>query len=151
MEAVSPDTIINSLKETFSDQITLTRNTLPVINLKADATLLQSLVEHLVAELRGRFITCAAVDRRKEKGHFAVSYLFSFDKENVYLIITIDLDPSVTTIDSITPIIIGANWAERELNDLSGISAQGHPDLRRLILADDWPEGVYPLRKEVQT
>ncbi len=148
MEAVSPDTIINNLKETFSDQITLTRSTLPVINLTANAALLQSLVEHLVTELRGRFITCAAVDRRKEKGHFAVSYLFSFDKEKVYLIITIDLDPSATTLDSITPIIPGANWAERELNDLSGISAQGHPDLRRLILADDWPEGVYPLRED---
>jgi Ni,Fe-hydrogenase III large subunit/Ni,Fe-hydrogenase III component G len=148
MEAVSPDTIINNLKETFSDQITLTRSTLPVINLTADAALLQSLVEHIFTGLRGRFITCAAIDRRKEKGHFALSYIFSFDKEKVYLCITIDLDPSATTLDSITPIIPGANWAERELNDLSGISAQGHPDLRRLILADDWPEGVYPLRED---
>ena len=31
---------------------------------------------------------------------------------------------------------------------MSGIPAEGHPDLRRLILADDWPEGVYPLRKD---
>ena len=67
MEAVSPDTIINNLKETFSDQITLTRSTLPVINLTADAALLQSLVEHIFTGLRGRFITCAAIDRRKEK------------------------------------------------------------------------------------
>jgi len=148
MEAVFPDTIINNLRETFSDQITLTCSTLPAINITADAALLQSLVEHLFTELRGRFITCAAVDRRKETGHFAIAYLFSFDNENVYLCITINLDPSEITLDSITPIIPGANWAERELNDLSGISAQGHPDLRRLILADDWPEGVYPLRKD---
>ncbi|MHC5035633.1 MAG: NADH-quinone oxidoreductase subunit C [Planctomycetota bacterium] len=37
---------------------------------------------------------------------------------------------------------------EREMNDLLGIVFEGHPDPRRLILADDWPEGVYPLRRD---
>jgi Ni,Fe-hydrogenase III large subunit/Ni,Fe-hydrogenase III component G len=148
MEAVFPDTIISNLKEQFNEQITLDSSNLKVINLQADASLLPSIAEHLFEQLNGRFATCAAIDRREEKGIFSVLYIFSCDKEKVYLCVRTDLDPSDAAIDSITPIIPGANWAERELNDLSGIKAHGHTDPRRLILADDWPEGVYPLRTD---
>ena len=51
-------------------------------------------------------------------------------------------------IESITDIIPGANWAEREFRDAIGVHPEGHPDPRRLLLADDWPEGVYPLRRD---
>lgn len=148
MEAVVPDTIINNLTETFSSEISLTGRTHSLISLKAGAALLQSLAEHLVSQLKGRFITCAAIDRRKQTGLFAVCYIFAFGGGSVYLCITVDCDPSDASLPSITPIIPGANWAERELRDASGITAQGHPDLRRLILADDWPEGIYPMRED---
>ena len=85
MEAVSPDTIISNLKERFSEQITLDSSTLPAIYLKADAALLPSIAEHLFEQLNGRFVTCAAIDRRKEKAHFAVFYMFSCDREKVFL------------------------------------------------------------------
>ena len=42
-----------------------------------------------------------------------------------------------------------AGWSEREYMDLLGMKFTGHPNPKRLILADDWPEGVYPLRKDV--
>ena len=49
----------------------------------------------------------------------------------------------------ITPLIPGAEWIEREMHDILGITFRNHPNMRRLILSDDWPEGVYPLRKDV--
>jgi len=51
-------------------------------------------------------------------------------------------------IDSIVAVTEAANWIEREIHDLLGVSFRGHPDMRRLILADDWPEGVHPLRRD---
>ena len=54
-------------------------------------------------------------------------------------------------IDTITDILPGAALYEREAQDLLGIIAKGHPDPRRLILPEEWPEGVYPLRKDYST
>jgi len=54
-------------------------------------------------------------------------------------------DPKIPTITGILP---GATLYEREVNDLMGIFPEGHPNPARLILDYDWPEGLYPLRKE---
>ncbi|MRR08830.1 Fe-S-binding domain-containing protein, partial [bacterium] len=51
-------------------------------------------------------------------------------------------------LPSITPVIAGANWSEREIRDLLGVEFDGHPDPRRLVLSDDWPQGVHPLRRD---
>src|SRR5206468_10032399 len=48
---------------------------------------------------------------------------------------------------SLTNAIPAVNWQEREIQDLFGIKLIGHPNPRRCVLHDDWPE-VYPLRKD---
>lgn len=53
-------------------------------------------------------------------------------------------------ISSITDIIPGASFHEREVADLFGIVFQGHPNLARLVLPEDWPENLYPLRKDAK-
>ena len=52
------------------------------------------------------------------------------------------------TLPALTPVVPAAEWIEREMKDLLGITFEGHPRPERLILSDDWPEGVYPLRKD---
>lgn len=54
-------------------------------------------------------------------------------------------DPHVKSIVSLIP---GAIFYECEIHDLLGVVFDGHPNLERLILPDDWPEGVHPLRKD---
>jgi formate hydrogenlyase subunit 5 len=53
-------------------------------------------------------------------------------------------------ISSITDIIPGASFHEREVADLFGVVFQGHPNLARLLLPEDWPENLYPLRKDAK-
>ena len=52
------------------------------------------------------------------------------------------------TLPTITDIIPGATLYEREVHDLLGVTFQGHPDLSPLLLPEEWPPNIYPLRKE---
>ena len=92
------------------------------------------------------FQDVTAVDWYPAVPRFQLSYhiiSYSF-KEMIRLRILVDGDdPSV---ESITPVWPGANYYEREVFDLFGIRFEGHPNLRRILMPDDW-QG-YPLRKD---
>ncbi len=92
------------------------------------------------------FEDLTAVDWHPATPRFQLSYhLLSHPyKERIRLRVMLDdADPSV---DSITPVWPAANFYEREVFDLFGIRFHEHPDLRRILMPDDW-EG-YPLRKD---
>lgn len=55
---------------------------------------------------------------------------------------------TATEIETLTDILPGAVMYEREVHDLLGVKFKGHPNLARLVLSDDWPSDVHPLRKE---
>ena len=58
-----------------------------------------------------------------------------------------ELPLDALAIDSVTGIWAGANWLEREVYDLFGVHFNGHPDLRRILMPDNYAEG-HPLRKD---
>jgi Ni,Fe-hydrogenase III large subunit len=58
------------------------------------------------------------------------------------------ISKSEAKIDSIVDLIPGANFHEREVFDLMGVIFAGHPSLKRLLLPEDWPENLFPLRKD---
>ncbi|MDH5782391.1 MAG: NADH-quinone oxidoreductase subunit C, partial [Candidatus Bathyarchaeota archaeon] len=53
-------------------------------------------------------------------------------------------------IKSITDLILGANFHEREVADLFGVTFEGHPNPKRLILSENWPKKLFPLRKDAE-
>ena len=97
-----------------------------------------------------RFLISAGSDLRREWGKYLVTNLFAQDEHGIYLAVHTEVDPEQPSIPSITPIVPAANWTERELRDMIGVVPEGHPDPRRLVLADDWPEDLYPLRWDVE-
>ena len=107
-------------------------------------------VRQIRENLDGRFILSAGTDKRELSGGYEISNVIGLDHQKKFLVLRTQVDPANTTIPSITDIIPGANWAEREVRDVIGVAPMGHPDPRRLVLPDDWPEGVYPLRRDFQ-
>jgi Ni,Fe-hydrogenase III large subunit/Ni,Fe-hydrogenase III component G len=109
----------------------------------------------LVDGAGARFLISAGIDRRDlshgspNGGDFGILHVFALDREHRYVLLDCSVSPSDPHIDSITPAIPGADWSEREFRDAVGVTPDGHPDPRRLMLSDDWPEGVYPLRRDV--
>ena len=98
--------------------------------------------------LGGRFITSVGADTRSLNGMYQVTKLFALDEEKVFLVLNVEIDPAQASIPSVVDIIPGVAWAEREVFDMIGVEPVGHPDPRRLVLPDDWPEGLHPLRKD---
>jgi NADH-quinone oxidoreductase subunit C len=92
------------------------------------------------------FEDMTAVDWFPASPRFQLSYylLSHSSKERIRLRVMLEeTDPSV---ESITPVWAGANFYEREVFDLFGIRFEGHPNLRRILMPDDWKG--HPLRKD---
>jgi len=77
-----------------------------------------------------------------------VLYHWAFEPQGVIVTLKVLAIRPELAVDSIANVVPAANWIEREMHDLLGANFRSHPDMRRLILDDSWPEGVYPLRKD---
>ena len=102
----------------------------------------------LFEQVPARFVTATGID---SNDCFEIIYHYSYDQTGCIINLKAFIrDRDNPSIESITPFLPAAEWIEREIHDILGIDFKNHPNLKRLILADDWPEGVYPLRKEVE-
>jgi Ni,Fe-hydrogenase III large subunit/Ni,Fe-hydrogenase III component G len=98
---------------------------------------------------KGRLILAVGTDKSPIDGTYEVTYIFSLDCDDLMVALKEKVDPANPRVPSLTNIIPGADWHEREFRDLLGIVPDDHPDPRRLIVSDDWPDDLFPLRKEV--
>ncbi len=93
-----------------------------------------------------RLSSVTAVDRYPAEPRFEVVYHLHSVERNQRLRLKCRISGAEPEIESVTPVWRGANWYEREVFDLFGIRFLKHPDLRRIMLPDEW-EG-HPLRKD---
>jgi Ni,Fe-hydrogenase III large subunit/Ni,Fe-hydrogenase III component G len=94
-----------------------------------------------------RLATMVGEDARASAGGFRLTYTFALPPGGWASIETV-VPASNPVYPSVTPRVPAAHWYEREVQDLLGVVAEGHPDPRRLVLHDDWPSSVHPLRKD---
>ena len=110
-------------------------------------------VARLLAQtLRDRFgaelALMIATDRRRDHGVFEVHYLFAQSAENWFVHATKELKPEEHTVVSMATFYYPASRYEREIRDMFGIEAVGHPDPRPLVRHAFWPKDYFPLRKD---
>lgn len=115
---------------------------------KVDSAHLVEVMQYLRDHMNARFMYSVGADMREQNGCFAVNQVMALDGDKAFLVFRTDVDPSDATIPSLTSLIPAASWNEREVNDLIGVRPLGHPDPRRLVLPDDFPDDIYPLRRD---
>ncbi|MGI9518623.1 MAG: NADH-quinone oxidoreductase subunit C [Pirellulaceae bacterium] len=115
--------------------------------LDVEATVIPESARLLSDQLQARFQTASGVDAPRE---IEILYHWVFDAIELVVTVCTKVDRQQPELPSIAGICPAAEWIEREMWELLGISFPGHPDQRHLLLDDEWPEGKYPLRRDYQ-
>ena len=138
--------LFNHIKETLVDAIDTVaeEGVMPYIVLRSER------FKHAMRLLRENdaldFNFLSSIASVDLKDSIAVVYhLFSLTKKH-RIAVKVVLNRDTPEIETVTDIWPGANWHEREAYDMFGVRFSGHPDLRRLLLPEDWVG--YPLRKD---
>ena len=123
------------------EQVSIPADGIPTVEVPLEQLALA--IEQVRGRLRHtRFVDLTAVDRLTRENRFELVYLFYSMEQHTWLRLKTRTDQSAPSLTSVVP---GANWYEREIYDLFGIQFEGHPDLKRIMLPDSWRG--YPLRR----
>jgi Ni,Fe-hydrogenase III component G len=118
------------------------------VDLEISAGDLLAAVNSLVDAAWGYLVAISGVDPGVETGALWVLYHFAEDAAVATLRVVVPrVDPMVPTIRHIVAL---AGIYEQELTEILGVSINGADDNGRLFLPDDWPDGVFPLRKDFE-
>lgn len=133
-----PNAVLDEERQTYN-QLTIT------VKLES----LPEVVQYLYYEQGGWLPVLFGNDERTLNGNYAIYYALSMEEgEKCWIVVKALVDPAQPEFPSVTPRVPAAVWGEREIRDMYGLTPVGLPDPRRLVLPDDWPEELYPLRKD---
>ena len=113
-------------------------------SIRIDPKAILNVAQHLYREMKFRFIIASAFHTKQG---FEILYHFSDDEAGNIINIHVILPQDKPEIDSLTNMFSGANWIEREMHEILGITFLNHPEPEKLISDGNWAEGVYPYRK----
>jgi Ni,Fe-hydrogenase III component G len=138
--------IITTLQTQLGDAIlAVKRKSGQRIYIDINADRLTDASQLMLGQLGGRLQIATGIDT---SDGYEVMYHWAMDTEGIVITLRVTVDHDSPELDSLAPMYPAAEWIEREIWELLGIHFKGHPDLRHLLLADDWPEGNYPMRRD---
>lgn len=127
----------------------ITSSDRPALN-RLDVTLaadrLLPAIESLLDADWGYLAAITGLDLGPETGEIEV--LYHFCQGPAVLTFRVRVPRSAASVPTVCGLIPSASFYERELSEMLGVEVQGTSDPRRLFLPDEWPEDVYPLRKD---
>jgi Ni,Fe-hydrogenase III component G len=143
---ISEEQIIDAFNKKFSGKIDISITRQRRIMIKVTREDLINVMNVIANDLKTQHLsTITARDAGLD-----LKILYHFFIQRIMVTVETSCPRDSPTIDSIIKIFPSAVLYEREIHDLLGITPKGHPDLRFLVLPDDWKEG-YPLRKDWKT
>ena len=106
---------------------------------------IQEAARIIFREMKGRLCTTTGLETRDG---IEIIYHLYLDKEQMCINLKVVAPKPDLITKSVGSVFKAAEWIERELMELYGVTFEGHPDPRKLLLADNWPEGLYPFRTD---
>lgn len=110
-------------------------------------SLLPKITDYWFNELQYRYVIVSAMD---SKEGYELIYHYSDDKTGWIMSLNVMLAHDNPEVESMTPVVYGIEWIEREIMDILGIKFLNHPKPERFILPESWPEGDYPYRRKIR-
>lgn len=139
--------IADLIKEKFPDAVEEVKEALGELTIFLAPAKIAGVCRFLKDEQQfNRIDAVTAVDWHPAEPRFEVVYHVHSVPLNQRVRLKCRISGSQPEIDSVTPVWRGANWYEREIYDMFGISFRNHPNLKRILMPLDW-EG-FPLRKD---
>ena len=135
------------IAEKFGDKVTVAEKSPKRVFVYAENDVWAELASFIFNDLDGRFDTGAAVD---DRDGVEVMFFMPFDKEHYFVTIKTFAKKPNPTLDSISNIIPGAKWIEREIYEMYEVDFRNHPDLRPVLRADNRPPDFYPAKREIK-
>ncbi|PUA31839.1 MAG: hydrogenase 3 large subunit [Zestosphaera tikiterensis] len=114
---------------------------------------LRKVAEALQSEEDVYLRTMVASDEKLINDSIKLYYVFGLDREGVNVILEVKIPAALSKhyeIPSISDVVKACDWYELEAHDLMGVKFSGR-FLKRLVLPDDWPEEIHPLKKDITT
>lgn len=139
--------IKQSLEKKFNDKIEVEVRSKQKMWAKVSADILHDVVKYMFDELKFQYL--ATITGTEEGDNFEILYHLQADEHSVLCTVRAVMPISKPDLETITDIIPGAIWYERELVDMFGVNVKGLPKGNRYPLPDGWPKDIHPLRKNL--
>ncbi len=143
-------TVLDALKDRLPDLDIAVEKSCGQLAIQVDKAMIvpvcQVLKDHPAAHFDHLADLCGVDYLERRAKRFQVVYNLYSIPRNHRIRVKVDIDEADCIVDSVTGLWKTANWHEREVYDMFGIEVRNHPDLRRILMPDEW-EGN-PLRKD---
>jgi len=140
--------IVDALSERFPGSIR------GVTELRENLTLLElgkedvpRVVEYALGSLGGTHMTMAGTDYTASLDQYVIDHVLGWYDRGLLLVLRTRVQKGDESFPSVTPLAPCADWYEREVKESLGLTPVGHPNPRKLLLSDDWPDDLFPMRK----
>jgi NADH-quinone oxidoreductase subunit C len=133
------------IAEKFGDKVKIAERSETRVYIYAENDIWVDLASFLFNDLDARFDTGVGVDDREG---VEVMFFFPFDREHYFVTIKTFAKKPHPEIDSISPVIPGAKWIERDIFEMFEVNFRNHPDMRPVLRSDTRPADFYPHKRE---
>jgi len=137
--------IIEEIRTKFGNKVDIFAKSKKRVYVSVSIDDAKDVIGYLFRILGARMSIATGIDTRTG---VELLYHMAFDKHDLVVTVRTMVGKPELKMPTLTDIIPAANWIEREIHEMLGVDFIGHPNLERLLLPDDWEEGVYPFRKK---